>query len=204
MERLEKIKLVVSLILRMLLIIAAVTAVFLDDWMNLFLSLFTLFLTFLPVIIERKYKVSYTSEFGIILLVFIALSMYLGEIHSFYYVFWWWDIFLHAISSIIIGGIGFLLVHTLNKEEDVKLKLSPAFVAVFSLGFSVSLGVVWEIFEFSMDSLFGLNMQKSGLVDTMWDLIIYVLGASIVSWFGFIYLKEDQRWLDKIKSGFIK
>jgi hypothetical protein len=204
MERLEKIKLAVSSILRMLLIIAAVTSVFLDDWMNLFLSLFTLFLTFLPAIIERKYKVSYTNEFGIILLLFIALSMYLGEIHSFYYIFWWWDIFLHAISSIVIGGIGFLLVHTLNKEKDVELKLSPAFVAVFSLGFSISLGVIWEIFEFSMDSLFGLNMQKSGLIDTMWDLIIYVLGALVVSWFGFIYLKKDRRWLDKIKGRFIE
>ncbi len=203
MDRLERIKLYFTLILRGLLLIAAVTAIFLNDWINLFLVFLTLFLTFLPNIIEKRYKVGYTNEFEIVVLIFIALSMYFGEIHSFYYRFWWWDIFLHALSSIIIGGIGFSLVYILN-EQKTSIKLSPIFVAFFSLGFSITLGVLWEIFEFSMDFFLSFNMQKSGLVDTMWDLIICFLGALAVSLIGFFYLKKDKHLLEKIEKKFIE
>jgi len=204
MKRVDKIKLWISLIFRIFLVAAAVIAIIKSDWMNLGLSLVTIFLTFLPAIIEKRFKVDFISEFEIVILFFIYASMYLGEIHSFYRRFWWWDIFLHALSGLIIGLIGFLLIYILNKEENVAIKLSPFFVAIFSLSFALAIGVIWEIFEFSMDSFFGFNMQKSGLLDTMWDLIVDAFSGLIVSVSGYFYLKKDTRFFDKLEKKIIK
>lgn len=62
--------------------------------------------------------------------------------------------------------------------------------------FALGVGALWEIFEFTMDSLFGMNMQKpmlgdpSGLTDTMWDLIVDATGALVISVLGWRYLKN--------------
>ena len=97
---------------------------------------------------------------------------------------------LHTLSGAIIGAIGFSLVYMLNEKDRVAMKLSPVFVAIFSFGFALSIGTLWEIFEFLMDSLFGFDMQKSGLIDTMWDLIVDALGALVISVLGYLYLKS--------------
>ncbi|WP_230868762.1 hypothetical protein [Iocasia frigidifontis] len=97
---------------------------------------------------------------------------------------------LHTFSGIILGFVGFILIYFLNRDENIDILLNPLFIAIFSFTFAVSIGVVWEIFEFSMDSLFGFNMQKSGLVDTMWDLIADCIGGSIAAYCGYNYLKK--------------
>ena len=99
---------------------------------------------------------------------------------------------LHAFSGTILGFIGFSLIYFLNREEEIDIVLSPIFVALFAFNFAVSIGVIWEIFEFTMDSLFALNMQKTGLIDTMWDLIADCIGSGIASYYGYMYLKKGQ------------
>ena len=190
MDRVDKIKLVIYLVFRILLVVVGVVAVFKGDWNNLTLASVTLFLTFLPSIIKKEFRIDYPSEFEIVILVFIYASMYLGTMRSFYARFWWWDIMLHSLSGVIIGSIGFSLVYTLN-QASVAINLSNVFVAIFSFSFALSIGALWEIYEFFMDSLFGLNMQKSGLIDTMWDLIVDALGALVVSVLGYLYLKGE-------------
>lgn len=98
---------------------------------------------------------------------------------------------LHTFSGIILSFVGFILIYFLNRDENIDILLNPLFIAIFSFTFAVSIGVVWEIFEFSMDSLFGSNMQKSGLVDTMWDLIADCIGGSIAAYCGYNYLKKE-------------
>ena len=71
----------------------------------------------------------------------------------------------------------------------------PGFVALFVFAFSMMMGSVWEIFEFSIDSFFGFNMQKSGLVDTMWDLIVDAIGALFISILGYFYVKGGSSLL---------
>ena len=190
MDKVDKVKLLIYILFRISIVAAGTTAILRADWTNFALSLITLFLTFLPAVVGKKLHIHYRREFEIVILLFIYASMYLGEIHSFYYRFWWWDIMLHTLSGVIIGAIGFSLVYMLNEEERVAMELSPVFVAIFSFGFALSIGTLWEIFEFLMDSLFGLNMQKSGLIDTMWDLIVDALGALVVSVLGYLYLKS--------------
>ena len=96
----------------------------------------------------------------------------------------------HGFSAIVFGFIGFTgLYFMVNRHE---LSARPWAIAIFSFSFAVSIGVIWEIFEFSMDSLFGFNMQKSGLGDTMTDLIVDALGALFASTIAFVYLKSRK------------
>ena len=188
MFKLDKIKLGVVLVFNAFLILAGVLAILSRDWFNLAIALLALFLGFLPDIIRKHLKISYPSWFEIVTLVFVYASIYLGDIQAFYQKFWWWDSFLHAFAGIIIGIIGFALIYILNKEKA--LKLTPAFNALFAFTFAITIGVIWEIFEFTVDFLFSFNMQESGLVDTMWDLIVDVFGALLISLIGYFYLKK--------------
>ena len=195
---------VIAFVFRALLLTAGIIAIFRADWIYLFLSWFTLFLTFLPAIVAREFRFNIPNEFEVALLLFIYASMYLGEMRFFYAKFWWWDIFLHGNSAIMIGGIGFMLVYILNREGRVAIKLSPFFVAVFAFCFALAMGTLWEIIEFSLDSWFGLNMQKSGLEDTMWDLIVDTMGALLVSYIGYLYMHKDIRFFQKLEQRLLK
>lgn len=186
-----RIQLVISFALRFTIFIAFVSGLVEQRWTVAFVSLLILFTTFLPSLIERNLKIMLPIEFELIVTVFLYASLFLGEIHDYYTLFWWWDAVLHAGSGLALGFVGFLIMYTLYHEK--KLKASPLLIAVFSFCFALALGALWEIFEFSMDTIFGFNMQKSGLVDTMWDLIVDAVGALIVSFFGWLYVKYKRK-----------
>jgi uncharacterized membrane protein YjdF len=159
-------------------------------------------ITFLPVILGNRFKVKIPHEFESLAVVFVYLSLFLGEVQGFYLRYWWWDLVLHAGSGFLLGVVGFLLVYVLNEKEDVELDLHPKFIAFFAFVFAMGMGAIWEIFEFAMDQLFGFNMQKSGLVDTMSDLIVDGIGALFISALGWGYLRTKDRdsflelWID--------
>ncbi|GAB6138046.1 hypothetical protein [Halanaerobaculum tunisiense] len=185
-----KIHKIIARLFRLLLIGAIIGNIITQHWFNLFISILTLLLTYLPFIVAEKNHIYIPSGFKIIILLFIFASLYLGELQEYYLKFWWWDIMLHALSGIILGFIGFILVYLLNQGQQIKVTLSPLFIAIFSFTFALSVGALWEIFEFFMDLNFGLNMQKSSLVDTMWDLIVDSLGGLITSTIGYLYVKK--------------
>lgn len=162
-------------------------------------------ITFLPPLLGQRFQVKTLHEFESLAVVFVYMSLFLGEVQGYYARFWWWDIVLHTGSGFLLGILGFLLVYVLNEKEDIELDLHPKFIAFFAFIFAMGMGSVWEIFEFSMDQLFGMNMQKSGLVDTMWDLIVYGVGALIISilgW-GFLRTRERDSFLEKWIDSFI-
>ncbi|HHV98266.1 MAG TPA: hypothetical protein GXX36_01630 [Clostridiaceae bacterium] len=197
LSRADKVKLVLFIIFRAIAVLAGIIAVINNDWTNFALSILTLVVFLLPSIIEKKLSVDFPSEFEIAVLIFIFAALYLGEMRSYYVKYWWWDLFLHTFSGSIIGAIGFSLVDILNKNEKVAIKLSPIFVSIFSFCFALAIGALWEIYEFAMDTFFGLNMQKSGLVDTMTDLIVDTLGALVFSVLGYLHLKGKINLLDR-------
>lgn len=186
----DKVIIYVSYFLKLVLIFAIVEAIYFQNWMSLFLACLTLFLTFLPAMISKNYKLNLPLELEFLILIFLFSSIFLGELKLYYDRYWWWDIVLHISSAIILGIIGFIIVYVLNEEKSVKMKLSPLFIAMFSFTFAVAIGAIWEIFEFAIDYFFGLNMQKNGLVDTMWDLIVNTFGALFVSVVGYFYSKK--------------
>lgn len=203
LSRTEKLQYTLLGFIRITLVVAIITGLYNREWMVLFVSSMALLLTFLPRLFESKYNIDLPIELEIFAVIFIYSAMFLGEVHGYYTRFWWWDVVLHIGSAIALGFVGFTILYVLHKNQ--RIRASPRAVALFSFFFAVGTGAIWEIFEFSMDQFFGLNMQKSGLMDTMWDLIIDAGGALVASFAGYFYLKRKSfRFLDKIMENFVK
>lgn len=202
-ERAGRIHRRLSVSLQVLLAIGAALALIEARWLDAAATAAVIFVTFLPVMLGRRFRVRIPPEFELLAVVFIYASLFLGEIRDYYVRFWWWDAVLHTGSGFLLGILGFLLVYVLNEQPDIELRMKPRFVAFFAFMFSVGVGALWEIFEFAMDQLFGLNMQKSGLVDTMWDLIVDTAGALVISVIGCWYLSTAgthsflERWIQR-------
>lgn len=190
-----------TLLLQLTLLIGAILAVTQGRWLTAIATTGIIVVTFLPLILGRRFAVQVPPEFEVLAVVFVYASLFLGEVHGYYIRFWWWDAILHVGSGFLLGILGFLLVYILNEHEDVDVHMRPRFVALFAFMFAVGMGALWEIFEFAMDQLFDLNMQKSGLVDTMWDLIVDMVGAASISLLGWSYLRKAgnssflERWI---------
>ena len=165
----------------------------------------------LPGMLENKFKIAIPSYMLILYTIFLYAAIYLGEVRSFYYNVPNWDNILHTFSGAMIGALGFSIVTLLNKTEKVPIVLSPLFVALFSFCFAVTLGVIWEFYEFTFDGILGLNMQKFGLengtkligraalTDTMVDLFVDAVGAFIMSVIGYISLRYNKGWIEKLQ-----
>ncbi len=165
---------------------------------------------FIPSIISKKWKIIIPSSMYMIYIIFLYAAIFLGEVRDFYYRIPHWDTILHTFSGAALGALGFSVVNLLNKQEKLKVNLSPFFVALFSLCFAITMGVIWEIYEFSFDGLLHLNMQKfalengvnlvgrAALCDTMKDLIVDSIGALVTSIMGYISLKYKKGWIDKL------
>ncbi|MCF2904205.1 hypothetical protein L0666_04330 [Octadecabacter sp. CECT 8868] len=179
------------------------TGVLTQNLAAIFVASVTLGLTFLPSRFARFFGVSLPRTVLASIVVFIFATLFLGEVGDFYEKFWWWDVVLHFMSALSFGAMGFLLIFMLFEGDRYA---APAW-ALATLAFCVgmSLGGLWEIFEYSMDSLFGMNMQKSGLDDTMQDLIVDAIGAAIGAFSGYLYLKGRQLGgLGKILEEFVQ
>lgn len=168
-------------------------------WMHAFLVVAIIVVTLLPVVAHRRIPVQIPSEVQVLAIVFIFATLFLGEVRNYYARLWWWDLALHATAGLMLGLVGFLIVYILNENDRISLRMKPSFLALFAFFFGLGIGTLWEIFEFGMDGMFGLNMQKwipgdpSGLTDTMWDLIVGAIGAAAVSIAGWRYMKGERR-----------
>mgnify|MGYP006300220993 CR=1 FL=1 len=188
----QKLQLYITRFFLLLLFTAVIGNIIAQNWLNLFTSILAIILIYLPSYITDKNYLRIPTGLQFVIIVFIFFSMYLGEQREFYYHFWWWDSMLHLIYGMGMGVIGFVMVYILNKNENIDVFLSPIFIAVFAFSFAVTIGVFWEIFEFWIDTIFGLNMQKSGLFDTMFDLMEDCVGALITSIIGYFYIKTKR------------
>lgn len=198
-DRLDRWELLISSFLRLTLLFAAGYAVFTGKWSDLFMALLTLLFTFLPAIVEQSLRISLPTEFEFIFVVFVYAAVFLGEVHGYFTHIWWWDVTLHSLSSINLGFVGFIILYVFYRAR--RISASPILIAVFSFCFALAIGTLWELYEFTMDSVFGLNMQKSGLVDTMWDLAVDAGGAFIASLIGYFYIKQNRGYIIKRMLG---
>ena len=184
----------------------------------IFQTLFGLLVVNLPSFLRRRFMWRIPGLFSLIFTIFLWGAIFAGEVWEFYYLFPFWDDLLHLMSSMMAAMLGFSLIDILNNDERHSVvRLSPFFVALFSVSFAVTIGVLWEIFEFSFDGILGLNMQKfavissedgeilkslsgrDALIDTMTDLVVDTLGAVIISAIGYISLKRRNGWLKAFK-----
>ncbi len=183
----ERLQVIFTILLQLVFLLSFLLALFWKNWTTAFISLVAMVSIWLPIIFIKKRKIHIPVSFTFFLTLFIYASLFLGEIRDFYFKFWWWDSLLHFTSGMALGFVGFLIIYSLYQNGP--LESNAGIIALFSFCFALSLGALWEIFEFAMDSFFGLNMQKDGLVDTMWDLIMDAWGALIVSLAGYFYIK---------------
>ena len=160
----NKTTLTVYLVLRGLVIFVMVRALMRREYESMFLCVLSLALMVLPSIISRKLNIVLPSTLEIIILLFIFAAEILGEINSFYIRFPNWDTMLHTINGFLCAAIGFCLVDMMNREERFSFKLSPLYLAIVSFCFSMTVGVLWEFFEFGADWFLGLDMQKDTVV----------------------------------------
>jgi len=159
----------------------------------------------LPSLLERKLSFELPNFMSILFFIFLYCAIYLGEVRKFYYIFPRWDGILHAFSGAMLGAFGFSLVSILNDSQRVKVSLSPVFVCLFAFCFALAVGALWEVYEFSGDALFGLNMQKfrtedgtllighEALTDTMKDIIVDALGALAVVLIGYFSIFRKKK-----------
>lgn len=237
----NKTTLAVYLTLRGLILFILIRAVFRQEYQSVFLCALSLVLMILPSIIARKLKILLPSTLEIVILLFIFAAEILGELNSFYVRVPHWDTMLHTINGFLCAAIGFALVDMLNRNDKFTFQLSPLYLAIVSFCFSMTVGVLWEFFEFSGDYFFGMDMQKDtivhaihsvaldptmrntvvhvrditdvivvhsdgtrealglggyldiGIIDTMKDLFVNFIGASVFSCIGYFYVKHKGK-----------
>lgn len=173
-----------------LLLIAGLVALGLARWSLAFVSLATLTLSFLPPLLAARWSLTLPLPILIFTTLFFFASIFLGEAFDFYERLWWWDLALHGYSALGFGLTGFLFVFMLFEGD--RFAAPPSAIALITFCVAMTVGAIWEIFEFMMDESFGLNMQKSGLDDTMGDLIVNALGGFIASLTGYVYLVRNS------------
>ncbi|PJE33545.1 hypothetical protein PSM7751_04023 [Pseudooceanicola marinus] len=195
-----------SLVTRLIwisLLFSIAESLVLGRWSLAFIAAATLGLSMTPLYVARWMHVRVPPSFMAAVVLFVWGTIFLGEVFDFYNRYWWWDIVMHGGSAIGFGLIGTVLVLIMFQGD--RYAAPPIAIAFFAYCFAVSIGASWEVFEFSMDQLFGTNMQKSGLRDTMGDLIVDHVGAILGASAGFAYLKGQERGgLTRMIDDFVK
>jgi hypothetical protein len=185
------------------LAIVALGALAYGRWSTAFVAGATLAITFLPLLFQSWSGVRIPRSFTSAIVFFTVATLFLGEVGDFYERFWWWDVVLHTGSAVGFGMIGTVIMLMLLQNQ--RIEASALMVSLFAFSFGVAIGAVWEIFEFAMDQMFGFNMQKSGLLDTMFDLIVDCIGAGAGAMAGYLYIKgRGSGWLTGTIDSFVR
>jgi len=169
----------VYLILRLAVIVIMIPEVFNRNYNNLFLCVLTLVLFMIPSFVERKVKIDVPDLLEIIILLFIFAAEILGELREYYLTFPYWDLMLHTVNGFLCAAIGFALIDILNGSEKISFNVSPIFAAVCAFCFSMTIGVLWEFFEYFMDVAFHTDMQKDDIINTVCSVLFHPEGRNI-------------------------
>lgn len=239
----KKSTLIIYAVLRLLVILCMILEFLRGDLNNAFLCFLSLILLIMPFFIEKKLKIDLPDTLQVIIMLFIFAAEILGEINNFYHIFPYWDTMLHTINGFLAAGVGFALFDLLNKHVE-EIKLSPIFLCLVSFCFSMTIGVMWEFFEYQADTILHLDMQKDtiinnintvtldeshknkvisineidetiiinkdkngnktetkingyldiGLIDTMNDLKVNLIGAIVFNIFGYLYILNRDKY----------
>jgi len=233
---------VVYVIFRVIAVFMLINQIPMQRWGDALLLILTLVLFAIPQLVERVFKIEIPNLLELIIIVFILSSTILGELSDFYGYFKMWDTALHTLNGFLAAGIGFSLVYLLNRNAE-GMNLSPIFLAIVTFCFSMTVGVMWEFFEYAADRWGNLDMQKDrivqeinsvsidvennavyriediqrtvieskdpsgdmietvidhgyldiGIIDTMKDLFVNLIGAIVFSVLGYLYARHDQK-----------
>lgn len=168
----------VYIVLRVLVVLCMILQILKQNYENVFLCALTLILFLIPMMLQVNLKIELPTTLEIIILLFIFAAEILGEIEAYYIRIPNWDTILHTLNGFLMAAIGFSLVDILNREERLKFELSPVFMAIVAFCFSMTVGVIWEFFEFGMDRFFGLDMQKDTILNSISSVMLDPAGGN--------------------------
>ena len=154
----------VWMILRVLVVAVAVRSAMQGLWESFLSCLLTLVLFLAPPFIEKKLHLKFPTVLEVTIFIFIFCAEILGEIECYYIKYAFWDTMLHTVNGFLFAAFGFCLVDLLNENPKAKFQLSPTFLALVAFCFSMTIGILWEFFEFSMDHLLTVDMQKDTII----------------------------------------
>ena len=167
------------LLLRLIVLAALIRAAKQGYWENVFICLLVLFLFLLPSLLEKRLGVSFPSGLQIVILIHIFACEILGELGCYYVRYPHWDTVTHTVWGFLCAAIGYALVDILNREDSTHFHLSPAFLAVVAFCFSMTIGVLWEFFEFAADQLLLLDMQKDTVITRFSSVLLDATSSNI-------------------------
>ena len=162
----------VYVVLRVIVIAELVSSILRGEFESAFICLLVLFLFILPFFIQQNFGIQLPTTLEIIILLFIFAAEILGELKGYFITYPNWDTILHTTTGFLCAATGFALIDILNRNSRIKFQLSPAYVALAAFCFSMTVGVLWEFFEFGMDRLFQMDMQKDTVVQSITSVML--------------------------------
>ena len=163
---------IVFSILRILVLAVLVRQIMLASYESAFFCVLTLLLLYVPSWVQVKLRIELPPPLEITILCFIFAAEILGEVNAFYVVVPNWDTMLHTLNGFLAAAVGFSMVILLNDDERLTFHLSTFFLALVAFCFSMTIGVLWEFFEFSMDYFFGFDMQKDTVIHSIHSVLL--------------------------------
>ena len=160
------------LVLRLIVLATLVSSVIRSEYESAFICLLVLVLFMLPFFIQQNFGIELPSTLEIIILLFIFAAEILGELECYFITFPYWDSMLHTTTGFLCAATGFALIDILNRNSRIKFELSPIYVALAAFCFSMTVGVLWEFFEFGMDRIFHMDMQKDTVVSSITSVML--------------------------------
>ena len=168
----------VYILLRTSVVLVMLAQIFNRNFENVFLCVLTLLLFMMPSLMERKLDIALPNTLEIIILLFIYAAEIMGEIGAYYVNYPYWDTVLHTLNGFLCAAIGFSLLDILNRHSEARFHLSPLYLAIVAFCFSMTVGVIWEFFECTMDQLFFLDMQKDTVVSAIGSVMLDPTGGN--------------------------
>lgn len=152
-------------VLRFIVILILIRCILRGDIESAFVCVLVLVIYLLPQFVENRLNIDIPTTLEVIIFVFVFAAEILGELQSYFIKYSNWDTILHTSSGFLCAAVGFSLVDLLNRSDNVKVQLSPGYLAITAFCFSMTIGILWEFIEFSADRLFLLDMQKDTIVN---------------------------------------
>ena len=177
--RSHKLKATVYFVLRLSVVGMLIAQMYNRNYNDVFLCILTLFLFMVPTFIEKRLKIELPNTLEIIILLFIYAAEILGEIREYYLMYDIWDEILHTTNGFLCAALGLAMIDILNRSEAFHLEMSPKFVAMTSFCFSMTIGVLWEFFEFFMDQFAGMDMQKDTVISKVTSVSLNEAGRNV-------------------------
>lgn len=162
----------VYVVLRLIVVAELVLSILRSEYESAFICLLVLILFILPFFIQQNFGIQLPTTLEIIILLFIFAAEILGELEGYFITYPNWDTMLHTTTGFLCAATGFALIDILNRNSRIKFQLSPIYVALAAFCFSMTVGVLWEFFEFGMDRLFHLDMQKDTVVQSITSVML--------------------------------